>query len=294
MINKIRYFIKLRKQNDTVKIIVLFVIAGLVSAVSILYHAGLIYHYVKTPVEYVLTADHVISTEQIGVVQQMEGVSRVSRQIEIPVTLRYQGAETEMQAVLLSQEYVEEMFGVKLPSGGSRIFMDKKTFSSVQTEWQDSREGSVEVKSRKLDDGRVVLDVRYRIAETTADDLAGDDAVSNDGVVGNGEVEQLDRPAQIIVAGSGVLGEETFVCLADTENRLPRETCSLRVQYENHDLDGLHVEQLTKLGYTIENEEMVLGEKYEIQIKLLHIRYGLVICAICLAGVFGLGKVIRD
>lgn len=288
MINKIRYFIKLRKQNDTVKIIVLFVIAGLVSAVSILYHAGLIYHYVKTPVEYVLTADHVISTEQIGVVQQMEGVSRVSRQIEIPVTLRYQGAETEMQAVLLSQEYVEEMFGVKLPSGGSRIFMDKKTFSSVQTEWQDSREGSVEVKSRKLDDGRVVLDVRYRIAETTADDLSNDDAVSNGGV------EQPDRPAQIIVAESRVQGEETFVCLADTENRLPREACSLRVQYENHDLDGLHVEQLTKLGYTIENEEMVLGEKYEIQIKLLHIRYGLVICAICLAGVFGLGKVIRD
>lgn len=288
MLNKIRYFLKLRRQNDTVKIMVILVLAGVVSVVSILYHAGLIYYYVKTPVEYVLTADHVISTEQIGVVQQLEGVSRISRQIEIPITLQYQGAETEMQAVLLSQEYVEEMYGVKLPSGGRRIFMDEKTFSSVQTEWQDSREGSVEVKSRKLDDGRVVLDVRYRIAETTADDLSNDDAVSNGGV------EQLDRPAQIVVAESRVQGEETFVCLADTENRLPREACSLRVQYENHDLDGLHVEQLTKLGYTIENEEMVLGEKYEIQIKLLHIRYGLVICAICLAGVFGLGKVIRD
>lgn len=288
MINKIRYFIKLRKQNDTVKIIVLFVIAGLVSAVSILYHAGLIYRYVKTPAEYVLTADHVISTEQIGVVQQMEGVSRVSRQIEIPLTLRYQGAETEVQAVLLSREYVEEIYGVKLPSGGRRIFMNKKTFSGVQTEWQDSREGSAEVKSWKQDDGSVVLDVRYRIAETTADDLSTDDAVSNDGA------EQPDRPARIVVPGSGMQGEETFVCLADTDNRLPREACSLRVQYENHDLDGLHVEQLTKMGYAIENEEMVLGEEYEIQIKLLHIRYGLVICAICLAGVFGLGKVIQE
>lgn len=284
MFKKIKYLMRLRKQNDTVKILVLFVIVALVSVVSILYHAGLIYHYANTPVEYVLSADRVISIEQINTVLQMEGVTGVSRQMDIPITLRYQGAETEVQAVLLSQEYVEEMYDVKVPSGSQRIFMDERTFSGIKVEWQENGGGTSEIESHRQADGREVVDIRYRIAET----MVADDAVSND------EADQPDRPAQIIFAGSKVQGEETFVCLADTENRLLREACSLQVQYGGHDLDGLHVEQLTKLGYVIENEKMILGEEYEIKTILLHIRYGLVICVICLAGVLVLGKALRE
>ncbi|MDE6566589.1 MAG: hypothetical protein K2K70_02510, partial [Lachnospiraceae bacterium] len=67
---------------------------------------------------------------------------------------------------------------------------------------------------------------------------------------------------------------------------LLRKAQSLRVQYGSHDLDGLHVEHLVKLGYALEKEEVILREKFEIQIKLLHIKYGLLLCVICLLAVF--------
>lgn len=279
MINKIKYFMKLRKQNDTVKIIVILALAGIASAVSVLYYAWMIYHYVNTSVEYVLTADRAVSTEQVNTLLQLEGVTRVSRQRDIPVMLRYQGAETEVSAVLLSRDYVEEMFDMTLPSDVGRIIMNKAAFSDLQTAWSENRDGMAEIESQKQEDGSMVLDVHYCIAETMPDETAGDDAM-----------EQEERPIRIIVTETAEQREEPFVCLVDTDGSLLRKAQSLRVQYKSHDLDGLHVERLAKLGYALEKEEMILIEKYEVQIKLLHIKYGLLVCVICLVSVFTLGK----
>ena len=165
---------KLRKQNDTVKIIVILALAGIVSALSVLYYAWMIFHYVNTPVEYVLTADRAVSTEQVNTLLQLEGVNRVSRQSDIPVLLRYQGAETEVSAVLLSQDYVEEMFDMTLPSDVGRIIMNKAAFSDLQTAWSENRDGMEEIESQKQEDGSMALDVRYHIAETMSDETADD------------------------------------------------------------------------------------------------------------------------
>lgn len=278
MINKIKYFLKLRKQNDTVKIIVILALAGIASAVSVLYYAWMIYHYVNTPVEYVLTTDRGVSTEQVNTLLQLEGVSRVSWQRDIPVLLRYQGAETEVSAVLLSQDYVEEMFDMTLPSDVRRIIMNKAAFFDLQTEWSEDREGMAAVEGRKQEDGSMALDVRYRIAETMSDETA------------DNAMKQTERSIRIIVTETARQREEPFVCLVDTDGSLLREAYSLRVQFGSHDLDGLHVERMVKLGYVVENEETILREKYEVQIKLLHIKYGLLLCVISLVAVFALGK----
>lgn len=275
MMNKIKYFLRLRKQNDTVKLMIILVLAGMVSAGSVLYHVGMICRYVTTPVEYELTANQIVSAERIRALLQMKGVTAVSRQLNTPVTIRYQGAEAEIQAVVLSQEYVEEMYDRTLPSGAGRIFMNEAAFSNLQQEWIENRDGITEVESQKQGDGVAEWDVHYCITATMPDEIAGEDGT-----------EMADRPARIIVTKNMAEREEPFVCLADTDQRLIREACSLRIQYRNHDLDGLHVSQLTKLGYVIENEDMILGEEYEIKIKLLHIQYGLVICVICLVGIW--------
>ena len=52
MNNKIRSFLRLRKQSDTVKIICLFVLAATAFFVSVIYHAWDIYRFVNTPAEY--------------------------------------------------------------------------------------------------------------------------------------------------------------------------------------------------------------------------------------------------
>ena len=54
MKNKIRGFLKLRKQSDTVKLICMLAFVGIFFLANTIYHAWGIYHYVNTPAEYIL------------------------------------------------------------------------------------------------------------------------------------------------------------------------------------------------------------------------------------------------
>ena len=82
--------------------------------------------------------------------------------------------------------------------------------------------------------------------------------------------------------------EEGFVYSSWEESKLVKEADGLRVRFERHDLDGLHISNLQKRNFQIENEALIIEEEYEIQIKLLHIRYGLAGVILCLAAVFAL------
>ena len=81
--------------------------------------------------------------------------------------------------------------------------------------------------------------------------------------------------------------EEGFAYTAETDSRLLKEANGLRVQFAKHDLDGLQVGALRKLGYEIQNEDVVITEEYELELKLLHIQYGLIFCALCVAAMLG-------
>lgn len=96
------------------------------------------------------------------------------------------------------------------------------------------------------------------------------------------------KSGKLIVVRNDGQNEKALTCTTEAEGRLLKEAFSLRVLFDKHDLDGLHVEQLRKLGYTIENEEAVITEENEIGTKLLHIQYGLLSFGICLIAIFAL------
>ncbi len=285
MINRIKYLMRLRKQNDAVKIMGILIVAGIVSALSILYHTWGIYHYVKNPAEYELSSDQIITGTQIKTLLQTKNAVRVSRQLNTSLTIKYRGKEAVVDAVLLSQEYIEEMFHTKLPMGAKRIILDKTAFDGLQQEWSGDMDGSAEIDIDQAESG-AGLEIRYAIGEMPSDQKED----------GEGTVQQ-DQPGRLIVDEAEGLGVEGLICLAGTESELLKGASSVRAKYSGHDLDGLQVERLRKLGYVITNEEMIIKEAYEMERKLLHIRYGLMILGVCLVSTFALrkwGNIIRE
>ena len=190
---------RLRKQNDVVKIMGILIVAGIVSALSILYHAWGIYHYVKTPAEYELSSDQIITGSQIKTLLQTKNAVRVSRQMNTSLMIKYGGKEAVVDAVLLSQEYIEEMFHTKLPMGAKRIILDKTAFDGLQQEWSGDMDGSAEIDIDQVENS-TGLEIRYAIAEMPSDQKEdGEEAV------------QQDQPGRLIVDQAEGLGVEGLI-----------------------------------------------------------------------------------
>lgn len=283
MNNKIRSFLRLRKQSDTVKIICLFVLAATAFFISVIYHAWNIYRFVNTPAEYVLTGEGTVSQKRVDELIQMGDVAAVSRQMEVPVTVLYQGMSTTVNCSLLSQGYIEKLLAIKLPTGTKRIYMNETAFSEMLQGFSEENEDLTDVESLKPADGSTEFAIRYSMEETIADPAGVGAAASMEAAAA-----ESYKSARLNVVKDDGLEEKGLTCTAEAEGRLLKEACSLRVLFDRHDLDGLHVEQLGKLGYTIENEEAVIAEENEIEIKLLHIQYGLLSFGMCLIAVFAL------
>lgn len=285
---KIRNFLRHRKQSDTVKIICLFVLTGVVFLVGTVYHAWGIYVYVNAPAEYILTADGMVSGKRMDELLQTKDVSKVSRQTEISIFVQYEGAQTTVDCTMLSPDYMAELFGAEVSEGTSRIYMNEAAFAEFKEAISENGGGMADGEGKKSQEGESELTVRYSMGEEAVAVRDVDRADEDDTGEGTGTDRGMPAPkyrsAKLIVRKADREEAESFIYTAETESQLLQEATGLRVRFETHDLDGLHVDNLKKMGYDIENEEMIMEEEYELQMKLLHIRYGLVVCGICIVG----------
>lgn len=266
----IRHFLVLRKQNDAVKLICLFVLTGAAFLIFAGYHVWGIFRYMDTPAEYILSGDAVVSNQRIRELCQSKDVSGVSRELGVSVPVRYGGCETAVECTMLSPEYMEELSGSDIPEGSSRIYMNEAAFAEFQAAISENAAYGDGIGS---EEGGREFTVRYSLDEDATSARSGG-----------------GRMAKLIVIQTGGEEAENFIYTPETERKLLREAVSLRVRFRTHDLDGIHVENLRKLGYGIENEDMILEEEYGMQTALLHIRYGLVICGICMAAAYGMAR----
>lgn len=275
---KISEFLRLRRQNDTVKLICLFALTGAVCLINAVYHLGNIYHDVNLPAEYSLTGEGVITQKQIDAFMEIQDMAEVSREMEIPVTIKYQGGEVMLECTMLSQEYMAEVYGMETAGSTKRYYMNEAAFDSFRQSLSES-EASFMMRQESQSDGNREYDIQYSEALEISEE---GDAVAN-----------TYKSAKLVVITSGIQQEESFFCTVENGSRLSREAIALRVLFQKHDLDGLHVSALRKMGYFIENEETVITEEYEIKMRLLHIRYGLLAGVICLVAVLALWHQVR-
>lgn len=223
--------------------------------------------------EYVLSGEGTVSQKRLDELWQCKDVAIVSRQMEIPITILYKNTKAALNCTMVSQKYLDEMFGTSLTAGTKKIFMNKESYAEFLQILYEENDREPELPEVGQMQGNMELTIRYAEEQNT-DDSDGVDAVP------------VYKTAQLIVLCDETLQREGFVYSSCEDSRLLKEAVNLRVQFQKHDLDGLHISKLQNLNFNMENEADIVKEEYEIQIKLLHMRYGLAGVIICLAAVF--------
>lgn len=264
--DRITEFLRVRKQNDTVKIVCVLVLAGTAFFISSIYHVWEICQFVESPAEYIVIGSETVSNKRVDEIRENKDVVQVSRQMEVPVSVMYEGEEVNMDCMVLSGEYMERLTGRKITGEASLIFLNEAAFKELQ-------------KTLQIETG-TEFDIRY---SAEADGGTGE----SEKETGAGTMPAAPgyRRAKLIVISTGREEAESFIYTAETQRRLPQKADSLRIEFGKHDLDGSHVEFMRKLGYEIRNEEQILAEENELEKMLIHIRYGFIIFGICILGV---------
>lgn len=285
---KIRNLIKLRKQSDTMKIICILAIAGISFLAGFIYHLAGIYSYVNSPVEYVLSGDRTVSEKHINELVQIESGIVVTRQKNISVTIMYKGVKTPLECLVISKEYAENILGINTLDGTKRFYMDDETFLEWKQELEESGETGegIRVENGVQKNGGMEFDIKYISDEGDASGQKDDSGVSpSDGGSTTAEASPEYKRGKISVIKRENMKEKIVFTIGEA-NDLQKNVNSLRVRFKKHDLDGVHVEKIEKLGYSFENEDMVLTDEYELKLKLLYMKYNLLCFAICLLSVW--------
>lgn len=130
-------FLKLRKQNDCVKIALLLFFAAVYFAFSGIAQVAGHAKNAGEPVEYVLTAYSTSASLELGLdeLRKSDGAIGASFQREYMIT-----SETKIITVTeLSEQYLRECYGIQIIGSGKKIWLNDATFS----EFVGTTDGSV-------------------------------------------------------------------------------------------------------------------------------------------------------
>ena len=129
---KIREFLRLRRQQDAVKIIILYVIAIGVCC-GFLIRDGLRYAQItRTKEEFKLIGnDQVLTDSKVQRVREIEGVTDVSYDVSDSVTVSYQANTTSFEAELLSEAYIQEVYGITQEGSTMTYYANNAAYKQI-------------------------------------------------------------------------------------------------------------------------------------------------------------------
>lgn len=269
---KIREFLRLRKQNDTVKLMCFFILAGAGFFINVLYHAGTLFHSVQSPVEYHLIRGSTVTNEQISELAQEEDVAAVSRSLDIPVTIKYQGQETMMTCTMLSKFYIETVYDITASGSEKRYYINQAAFKEIQAGFL---ENNVSLEKGDITEYGEEYKIQYLEEEEREEE--------------ENMPQQAFHSAKLLVLKEKTEQEMPLIFTMEDGTRL-NQGDSARVLFSGYDLDGIRMENLTKMGYEVQNEQILAVKEYEMKIRLFHIRYGILICAVFLVTLYYMKK----
>lgn len=254
-------FLRARKQRDSIKIMLLLTAAALGFFAGAVYRGIGLYRLVNAPVEYVLYGEQ----KRIQELAELPGAVAASPQRESSRTLLYQGQEYQVSCVGLSEEYLDKVYCIQSRGVTETIYMNRPALRQLQTAEQEllvtclveAADGS----GTALSSQSLQTTVRLRLAEGIRDQ---------------------EKPLAFLAAKSS--GQQA----------VPEESGILgsgrvRICFERQDLDGSQQEQLERLGFSVENQELLKTE-YEKSELLLRMKYEALIGVLLAAGAVGAWK----
>lgn len=257
-------FWKLRRQDDRVKVMLMFFAAGVIFFTCAGYQSVRYYKMIQSPAEYVLTTENVRTNvrKELSEICKLDEIAAVGFQSERDITLKYQEYEGTFSCMELSKAYMEAVYGVKESSSMKTFYMNEKAYRQL------CRESGLKERQTGRAGGNS-LRLSYMDSASKADSA---DPVSASSVA---------AAARVMLVKQNMPKKEPYVfCKKGVQNEV-ETMLPVRIFARRQDWDGQLVKKLQESGFTLENQEEVRKEEYERGLLSCGLKYNLLAAVIC-------------
>lgn len=244
-------FWKIRKQKDTVKLMLLFILLGIGFFGHLAYEGICLYQITITPTEYILTSHDPtgITDMQMKELWELEQVSAVSRQQELSLELAGQRGKMNLTCLEVSQSYLENAYGIRSCGSMQVFYMNQLAYEEL------------------------LRNMGY------GEDY---DAPEEDWTLGYVLGEEETGMAKVILVTEGVPNDQPYAFHEGNSVRLAKNSPAIRIQVRQQDLDGMNVRRFQQSGLEIINHSDVEETGYRQERILLQMKYDCIIVVLCL------------
>lgn len=237
-------FIKIRRQNDYVKIMLVVFLLGIWMIGSSIYNGVKIYGQLWEPTEYIISGSgEKIGNEEIENIEQISGIDGASLQKTTELTIKDLSEEAMYECYNVSKTYLETVYHVNGTGAMKTFYVTPKLYERLEENTKGSQDN---------------IQLNYQI----------------------GEDEQ--GTARFVKIESNLFSDEEEVFAVANSVDFDEECSEIRVYITEKDLDGTLKRNIESLGYTIENQEVLLEADNELNIGLMRIKYDIGIGVLCL------------
>ena len=270
---KIREFLRLRRQQGAVKIIILYVIAIGVCC-GFLIRDGLRYAQItRTKEEFKLIGnDQVLTDSKVQRVREIEGVTDVSYDVSDSVTVSYQANTTSFEAELLSEAYIQEVYGITQEGSTTTYYANTAAYKQI---CQSLSQDIAPIQAEELTVTYTSSVEQSQSANQPTD--SGSDASQAGG----------SRTARIVQVDIG--GNTPFICAVGDPVTL-KTSGNLRIRIARQDQSQKVLTLAGNLSFSNDNALEIYQAQAKLDQLFTRIKFELLLMLVCLVAVVTMRK----
>lgn len=274
MLQFIKKILRLRKQNDAVKLVFLFSILAITSLSLAIVHIAQYAKIVAGHVEYIaVDTEGSVTDGKIRTMSEVDTVLCVSRNYEQTIIFRNGEKEIQMACYALDDAYIKQAYKIECISSMQIFYANDMAFSQI-------RQSLITYGYENPTDE---MQVSYMDAVGGHEqDVYGDDS---------GIQTMQYKTAKIVRADVGDNKEPYLFCAGDTID-LKKNAGEVRILLDNQSESHNVIAHLNTLSMSVENTESIKQIQTDMEIKLLKVRYECIIFCLCILAAFVIGRLV--
>lgn len=240
-----------RRQDDRVKIIIIFALTGIVMSANSLYRTIKLYGIVDNKAEYVIAENESVKIKDYAIdkLKDTGEVITMSRQIESSLSI-YSGEEpVYLDCIALSDEYLAAVYGVDINSSMRVFYINKKAYDLLA---KDEKFKSAFADSP----GGITVD--YSVADN-----------------------EEKYKGKLVVLNSKIPDDRPYAFYRLDRQSLKSNSTGVRICYSKDDIMGEIKNNLIKNGYTVSNSDVIDSRNNQYEMELLRIKYSIMVAGLC-------------
>ena len=267
---KIREFLRLRRQQDAVKIIILYVIAIGVCC-GFLIRDGLRYAQItRTKEEFKLIGnDQVLTDSKVQRVREIEGVTD---DVSDSVTVSYQANTTSFEAELLSEAYIQEVYGITQEGSTTTYYANTAAYKQI---CQSLSQDIAPIQTEELT-------VTYTSSTEQSQNTNQPTDSGNDASQAGGS-----RTARIVQVDIG--GNTPFICAVGDPVTL-KASGNLRIRIARQDQSQKVLTLAGNLSFSNDNALEIYQTQAKLDQLFIRVKFELLLMLVCLVAVVTMSK----